>query len=397
MSKLLEELTAQEKKDLVGAVIDKKSGLSDRDWCEIVDDFDLGINAETLRKAGVGIKLAADAGMLGEANTANGYIERQKLRDLARQVNAAYRTQSRSELLREAVREAVKALPKPQPQPFGYSDLKVTDNSEKSLVLAIGDFHYGADINIKGLQGEIINRYNHNVFEERMWDLLDETDRIVKREEPNVIFLFIVGDMLDGILRQSQLMRLEYGLIESTIRLAEFLAGWIARLQAETGRLVSVHMVSGNHSEVRPLKAKNREFEEENLERIIAWYLESRLDTETIYVNAECGRTCYLDVEGYKFLLLHGDEEKSIPEYSRNAVNLYGVPINYFICAHKHREQEWPSGETQDGHGVIVRVPSICGPDRYAQTKGFGGTAGAVAMVIERGYGRRCVYPIKLS
>lgn len=394
MSRLLEELTAQEKKNLIGAIEEKKNGLSDKDWSEIVEEYDLAINAETLRKAGVGVKLAADAGMLGGTGE-NSYIERQKVRDLTKQVNQMYRTQSRSELLREAIREAVKALPRMAI--YERAPLCATsEDSDKSLVLAVGDFHYGADIDIKGLHGETVNRYNHNVFEVRMEELLAETKKIVLKEHPHTIFVCIMGDMLDGMLRQSQLMRLEYGLIESTIRLSEYLAIWMQRLHVETGCLVSVHAVSGNHSEVRPLKAKSREFEEENLEKIIMWYLESRISSDGIYIDPACNRLNYLNIEGYSFLLLHGDEERSIPDIARNAVNLYGEPIDFFVCAHKHRDQEWPSGATPDGNSVVIRVPSICGPDRYAQSKGYGGAAGAVAVLMERSYGRRCVYPIKL-
>lgn len=394
MSRLLEELTAQEKRNLIGAIEEKKNGLSDKDWSEIVEEYDLGINAETLRKAGVGIKLAADAGMLGGGQE-NGYIERQKMRDLTKQVNQMYRTQSRSELLRETIRETVKALP--QAGQYKWTPVRLdSDNGNKALTLAVGDFHYGAEIKIKGLRGETVNQYDHNVFEARMERLLAETRKIVIKERPHTLYLFLMGDMLDGMLRQSQLMRLEYGLVESTIQLAEYLAKWIQRLYIETGCLVSVHAVSGNHSEVRPLKAKNREFEEENLEKIIMWYLESRLAEDGIYIDASCERMNYVTVEGFNFLLLHGDEERSIPDVARNAVNLYGEPIDFFVCAHKHREQEYPSGFTPDGNSVIVRVPSICGPDRYAQTKHYGGSAGAIAMLIEHDYGRRCVYPIKL-
>lgn len=394
MSRLLEELTAQEKKDLIGAIEAKKNGLSDKDWSEIVEEYDLGINAETLRKAGVGIKLAADAGMLGGTGE-NSYIERQKVRDLTRQVNQMYRIQSRSELLRETIREAVKALPR-SPLPKWIPLCMADKDVDRSLVLAVGDFHYGADIDIKGLHGETVNHYDHNVFEARMEELLAETKKIVSKEHPHTIFVCIIGDMLDGMLRQSQLMRLEYGLVESTVRLAEYLATWVQRLHAETDCLVSVHAVSGNHSEVRPLKAKSREFEEENLEKIIMWYLESRVSGGGIYIDPACDRLNYLNVEGYNFLLLHGDEERSMPDIARNAVNLYGEPIDFFICAHKHRSQEWPSGATPDGNSVVIRVPSICGPDRYAQSKGYSGAAGAVAVLMERGYGRRCVYPIKL-
>ena len=128
----------------------KKRGDVDIDWSEICAQFDLSVNAETLRKAGVGIKLAADVQMLGESNKidlSSGYVERQKMRDLTKQVNAMYRTESRSELLREQIAYAVKNLPT-----FSittYSDSSHT-NTDKAIVLALGDFHYGADIHVEG-------------------------------------------------------------------------------------------------------------------------------------------------------------------------------------------------------------------------------------------------------
>lgn len=65
MYRSLDELSAKDKEQLVQVIMQKKSGLIDKDWSEICDDFDLDMSAETIRKAGVGIKLAADAKMLG--------------------------------------------------------------------------------------------------------------------------------------------------------------------------------------------------------------------------------------------------------------------------------------------------------------------------------------------
>lgn len=351
---------------------------------------------DTLRKAGVGIKLAVDANMLGggqDNDLSGGYVERQKLRDLTRQVNKMYRTESRSELLRESVREAVASLPTiialSAPWNAEYKD-------DRSLVVAVGDFHYGADINIQGLRGETINRYDHHVFEARMNALLSEIICIAEREEVRDLHIFLVGDLIDGMLRQSQLMRLEFGMVESTIRLSEYLAQWLSELAAYG--VVHVYGATGNHSEVRPLKAKNREFEEENLEKIIFWYLEERLrELEHVHIHGEARRLVLASVQDYSFLLLHGDGEKDIGGLARDAVNLYSEPIDFFVCGHLHKEQEFPSGLTSDGNSVIIRTPSICGTDKYAQSRGFGGRPGAVAMIIQRGYGRRCVYPIRLE
>ena len=394
MSRSLEELTTEEKRHLVDIIAKKKAGFIDEDWSEICDQFDLNINTETLRKAGVGIKLAEDAHMLGgvREDLSGGYVERQKIRDLTRQVNAMYRVESRSELLRESIAEAVKNLP-----PFSittYADT-LPENKDKALVVGLGDFHYGADILVEGLRGDVLNEYNHVIFERRMEKLLHDIVEIIIKERISEVRLMLVGDLIDGMIHIGQAMRLEYGIIESTIRLSEYLAFWIAEL-AEYAE-VHVHAALGNHSEIRPLKSKNREFEEENLEKIIMWYLHARLkNRKDIFVDEDCKKHSLIDVKGFSFLILHGDGEKNIPLIAQDAINMYSEPIDFFVCGHLHKEQEYPSGMTSTGNSIIVRVPSICGTDKYAQSKGYNGKPGAIAMIIEKGYGRRCVYPIQL-
>ena len=107
----------KEKAELVQLVLDKKNGGCDIDWRDIVQDFNLDCSSETLRKAGVGVKLAEDAGMAfpkdgaGTRDVMDGYVERQKLYDLRREVRKDLREQSRSEMLREMIRDAIRELP----------------------------------------------------------------------------------------------------------------------------------------------------------------------------------------------------------------------------------------------------------------------------------------------
>lgn len=248
---------------------------------------------------------------------------------------------------------------------------------------------------MRGLLGETINKYDHAVFQERMDALLAETINIIEKEKIDTVYLFMVGDLIDGMLRTSQLMKLEYGAIESAMRLSEYMAQWILSLSEYA--FVNVYAVNGNHSEERPLNSKHREFEDENLEKVIMWYINARLESiDNIFVEPECGRMKLVDVLGYRFLLLHGDGEKKIDNIARDSVNMYQQPVDFFICGHLHKEEERPSGSSDSGDSIIVRTPSICGMDGYANSRGFRSAPGAIAMVIEKGYGRRCVYPIKL-
>lgn len=65
-------------------------------------------------------------------------------------------------------------------------------------------------------------------------------------------------------------MKLRWGIVESCMRLAEYLAQWVARLSQHAS--VNVYNVDGNHGEIRPLGSKRGEFEGENMEKILSWY-----------------------------------------------------------------------------------------------------------------------------
>lgn len=365
------------------------------DWAEMSEQFGLG-NPETLRKAGVGVQLVHDAQMISDGcgsalDATEGFRERQKMRDLNRQITAEVRAQSRSELLRETIQEAIKGLPSFRAPFHPVSD----EDRNRRLLVGIGDIHFGADIEVRGLMGEMINGYNENVFQNRMWDLLEELTDIADKEDICEMDICFVGDLLDGMLRQSQLMRLQYGVVESTMRFSEFLATWLSELSL--AHKINVYGAMGNHSEIRPLNSKKGDFEEENLERIIFWYLKSRLsDNPNVHIEMNIRNVAFFESAGYNVLLIHGDGEQSLDKIAANAITQYGRPIDFVICGHKHREMEFPSGMSPRGDTTIIRVPSVCGVDSYAMRKGYNGQPGATAMVLEAGYGRRCVYPIRL-
>ena len=400
MLRSIESLNVKEKEDLVQQILDKKNGVADIDWRDIVQDFNLDCSSETLRKAGVGVKLAEDAGMsfandiAGTHDVMDGYVERQKLYDLRREVRKDLREQSRSEMLRETIHDAIRDLP----------DIKIAnyirpwEDGKKDLVIGIGDFHYGADFTVTGLYGEVLNEYNTNQFVNRMEQLIWEVKEITDLHKPEQITVMIVGDMLDGLLRASQISRLEYGDVESAMRLSETLSQWLAKLANETGIPVRVYAVRGNHGEIRPLGTKAGQFPEENMERIVMHYLHERFAFSP-YVKVEdndAPMSRIVDVCGYKFLLIHGQGD-NIEKIARDHQTLYNSKIDVFMVGHLHKSQTFTAGMWNNGNVLIERVPSICGIDPYAQSKGYGSPAGATVILMEEGHGRRCVYPILLT
>lgn len=404
----IESLNMEEKAELVRLMLDKKSGGCDIDWRDIVQDFNLDCSPETLRKAGVGVKLAEDAGMdfLGNGDgtltAMDGYAERQKLYDLRRGVRKDLREYSRSELLRETIRDAIKGLPKIE---IGtktticplWGDIE-WDKTNKDLVVGIGDFHYGAEYTVEGLYGETLNQYNSEVFVRRMEQLISEIVNIAKMHSPQQITVMIVGDMLDGLLRASQISRLEFGVVDSAIKLSETMCQWLARLAEETSLPVRVYAVRGNHGEIRPLGTKAGQFPEENMERVVMHYIHERFSMNPYVLVQDNDAPLHrmVDICGYKFLLLHGQGD-DIEKIARDHQVLYNDRIDVFMVGHLHKSQTFAAGAYKSGNILIERVPSICGIDPYAQSKGYGSPAGATVILVEKGYGRRCVYPIVLK
>ena len=402
MSRSIESLNAKEKACLVQEVLDKKNGVLDKDWCDMVMDYDLDCNPETLRKAGVGVKLASDSGMCfpkdgaGTRDVMDGYVERQKLYDLQREIRKDLREQSRSELIREEIRKAMENLPKIEtPQEIYWP---TEEENDRALIVGIGDFHYGASFTVNGLYGEVINKYSPEIFEVRMERLIGEIRHVVDIHKPARIHVMIVGDMLDGLLRASQISRLEYGVVDSTIQLSEFLSHWLGRLYMATERAVTVCAVRGNHGEIRPLGSKAGQFPEENMERIVMHYLEERFRDHEMITIAEGDAPMWkmADVMGYKVLLIHGNGD-DIEKIARDHQTLYNEQIDLFMCGHLHKSQTFTAGMGRNGNVLVERVPSICGIDPYAQSRGYGSPAGATLIMMEKGYGRRCVYPVILT
>jgi len=270
------------------------------------------------------------------------------------------------------------------------------DHCNRTLVVCIADCHYGAEWMIRGLQGEVLNAYSPEIFEDRMAALLYEVRRILEKEDIHQVVLLLCGDALDGMLRNSQLMRLRWGVVESCMRYAEYMARRVSALAIYAN--IEVYGVDGNHSEIRPLGSKRGEFENENLEKIILWHMAERLNgIAAVQVDEVVERRKLVHVQGHSILLSHDTDTPSLENAAKQAMLLYNEKIDFMVCGHKHRERELISGYTATGNSLILRIPSMCGMDDYAQKLGYGGQPGATAMVLERGYGRRCVYPITFA
>lgn len=307
--------------------------------------------------------------------------------------NQQLRIEARDELLVEKIRDAVRELN--ERDPMVYFEPHYNTNYEdgpRTWILAFGDAHFGAELQIKGLHGEIINEYSPEIFYERMNELMVRVCDIIIENEINELYVFDMGDAIDGILRVSQLMKLRYGVVQSTIKYADFLAYWLYELSKMCP--VKFRMCNGNHSEIRHLGQKKGAFEQDNMGEVIFEFLRMRFEDSDIPVDISRNETdmIFESIQGFNILGYHG-ESKDLESAMKDFRGMYKTDVDMLIAGHLHHSFSETVGVNSD----IMRTPSIIGIDDFSMKCHKTSNPGATMFCIERDAGKTKEYHIKLG
>ena len=203
--------------------------------------------------------------------------EKVKVQTEKLEYNRWLREEARDELICERICAAIRELPPLDIPEILPAHVAGRVHGDREGCLLIADPHYGVDLKIKGLFGETINEYSPEIFESRMWDLLTQVVDICEKEGFTSLNVYDLGDEVDGILRVSQLFKLRYGVIESTVRYGRFITEWLNELSKHV--YVRYQMVKdSNHCQLRMLGQPKNTFKDENMSYIIADKIMDRLD-----------------------------------------------------------------------------------------------------------------------
>ena len=382
----------------------KRDGLLDATWVEIADWFNTTFRQDeteyrsesAYRKKFKNFIDAKD--MLVKQNAIESGVSDElsvKLRELEKakiklqteklEYNRWLREEARDELICEKICSTIRecnSLISPNPIAI--------DRPSRSAILAFGDEHYGTEFTIYGLHGEIINAYSPEIFEQRMWALFHKVLEIINKEDLTTLYVFALGDFTDGVLRCSQLMKLRYGVIEGTVRYANFISNWINELSKYVK--IKYQMVYGNHSELRMLGQPKGTFKEENTGLFVREMINARLENNPNFEMTVNPTGLIFDtIEGLNTLAIHGEVrnmENAIKDFS----NTYNTDIKILIGGHMHHYKAETVGINRD----VINVPSIIGIDDFSMSLNKTSNPGATLLVVEKDAGISIEYKIKL-
>lgn len=226
-----------------------------------------------------------------------------------------------------------------------------------------------------------------------MWYLYNKVCEIVNKENLDSIYVIDLADNIDGIIRlTSQLMKLRYGVIESTVKVANFLAEWLNKLSGKVHIKFSL-VLDGNHDQLRLCGAPKNAFKDENMSVIIKEIIRTRLENNpnVEILDNPTGHTFLQICNGYNILAIHGEVRnlgKAIDDFSRS----YGVPIDYIIAGHKHHKETVEVGRDIEA----ISVGSIIGIDSYGLSLNKTSNPSATFLVFHEDLGKSVQYDIKL-
>ena len=333
-------------------------------------------------------KFATDVNILEEITQERRNLEkeRKKIQSEKIEYNRWLRENARDELISERICESIADL-----KPLDIPERISVSHGKREYALIFGDEHYGVEFEIPGINGEIINAYSPEIFEKRMWSLFHQTLEVIASEEIDTLYVFSMGDYMDGILRVSQLMKLRYGVVESTIKYAEFMANWLNEMSQYVN--IKYHCTHGNHSELRLINQPKNTFTDDNMGEIVSLFIKERLQDNPNFTFVE-NHTGYIynTLAGYSVFGCHG-EIKNKKIATREISSIYGIPINYFITGHVHHNTSEEVGIDSE----VISVGSIVGTDNYALSLRKTSNASAKLLVFEENKGKVCEYTFKLN
>lgn len=312
------------------------------------------------------------------------YKIKKQAQDQRRELRNMLNPEARFDHLVECLIESANHLCEIKPLNFNDYILEY-DNSE--AVICWADWHYGM------VTDNIWNQYNTEICRQRVSEFVNKAVARLTRHGVKRLHIMLLGDAAHGAIHNSCRVASEEETCDQLMQVSEIMAEAINELSSYVPE-VNVYATYGNH--LRTVQNKNDSTHSDNMEKIIPWWLEQRLqnNSRVNIIKSDYYEFLYLNVCGYNIVGAHGDLEK-FKQFGLTVNTIftkkYGVTIDYTFSADKHHIEEF---EQLGIESLLVR--SLCGTDEYANNNRLYSAPGQTLMIFTPEEGRDATYNIKL-
>lgn len=399
-------LTPEKYEQLLQDCSNKVNKISDDDWSEICQRYNLDFNPDTIRKGAqpplIGSAFVSDyykwkntqSKNLNEAD--DEYFkklrlekqeiqkEKRKLYDERLDINRRLREESRLETTIEKIDNMLNSIADTRYITYNKSPfIKYSDND---MIVCLSDLHLGASYySYDGC-------YDSKIARDRLNQYLSEIVDIQKTHSAENCVVLLLGDLISGNIHSTISVTNKENVIEQVKLACEYISDFVYELGKHFNN-VEVRGVSGNHSRIK--EKKEDALLGERLDSLIIWFIKSMLknaDNVTVYDEDIDDTMSIFFIRDKSYFGVHGDFD-TMSDASIAKLALWAKFTPYCVlCGHKH----FPA--MTDVSGIkVVQSGSLGGSgDEYTRQKRLTGMPSQTVLVVNN-RGIKCCYPIELD
>lgn len=369
-------LTTETYEKVCKDISDKLEGNNDLDWTEIKQKYNISCSPDTIRKSSSTIfggqfrteylknRIYTNPDDFSKEKELDKKIqdlrkERTKLQTANIERNRVDRSEARHEMYYEYIGNTITSLPLPDFQPLSYNF-----ENDIEYLLTIADVHYGAKFKSEN------NEYSPGIAKERFEDLSGQVIDFIKKHNLRKIHIVSLGDLIQGILRVSDLKVNDSSISKATVEISRLIAMFLREISIHA-IVEYYHVPFANHTQIRPLGTKASELADEDVEYIIGNYiLDLCSDNERIGVHLADEGKQYIEIPimGNEIIAMHGHQLKNVENSIRDLSMLRRSFIDYLVLGHYHNGKEIPCFEGCCNDTEILISPSFVGSDPYSDS-----------------------------
>lgn len=306
-----------------------------------------------------------------------------KLQDQRRELNKQIRHNARYEHLIDTIKESVNNLNEVAPLIVNQNKENFNTGYRKEAVLILSDWHIGV------VNDNAWNKFNLEIAKDRIDKLLNKTIQYCRLHEVNTIHVELLGDLVNGFIHIGNRIENEEDVISQTMRVSEMLSQFVGTL-SESIPKVKVYRSTGNHG--RCSANLKESIEVENFERIIPWFMQTRLSGQAnieFIENEIDDNIIVMEFLNETIYAVHGHLDKPNSVVNDLSKMLKNFPTEIHL-GHYHSFKE------HDDSDITVTVNgTLSGVDNFAKKiRKVGSPMQTLCIYNEEG--RECTYKIKL-
>lgn len=318
--------------------------------------------------------------------------EKQKFFDQRREYNKIQAEAGRREHLYERLSAAAESLSETVGDVFEPNG-KVETFSDNEAVLVFSDWHYGMTTH------NAFNTYNTEICRQRIQTVVDKAVTRIQQHQCSKLHIVVLGDLGHFAIHTSARVASEELAADQLMQVSEILAQAIVHL-SQFVPSTDVYVTYGNHARV--VQNKNDSIHRDNMERLIPWWLETRILAEerirgealNINIKPESeNEFLSFSVCGHDVIACHGDLDsvKTSPKMLGVLFHKrYGKDIEYILLGDKHHREDF------EELGITAMLcGALCGTDDYANDRRLFSTPSQLLLIFNPDDGLDAEYRLK--